>query len=340
MSLPKTYKAMVTLEAGKPFTLQEVPLQLPGPGQVLVKVLACGVCASDVSIISGHVGPIFPRVTGHELVGDVVALGEGVTRLTLGQRVGGPWHGGHDGTCRQCQRSQFQYCDNQKINGVSFDGGYAEYVLLRAEAVVRVPKEVDPAEISPFLCAGVTVFNGIRKLHVEQGRTVVVNGLGGLGHLAVQFAHKMGYEVIAVSSGDEKATFAKELGANHYINSKTADIVAEINKLGGADIVVQTAPSPEAISLLVKALAPGGKLLNLTLLGPVPVDTAVLVFKGASVHGWASGHAIDSEETIQFAVRHGIRCLVQRYPLEEAQKAIDDLIAGKPRFRNVLVMNQ
>ncbi|KAL7911680.1 GroES-like protein [Trichoderma velutinum] len=340
MSLPKTYKAMVTLEASAPFTQQERELKMPGPGQVLVKVLACGVCSSDVSVINGHVGPVFPRVTGHELVGDIVAVGENVTRLTVGQRVGGPWHGGHDGTCRQCQRSQFQYCDNQAVNGVSFDGGYAEYVLLRDEAAVRVPKEVDPAEIAPFLCAGVTVFNGIRKLHVEQGGNVVVNGLGGLGHLAVQFANKMGYEVIALSSGDDKATFAKELGAHHYINTKTSDAVAEILKLGGADIIVQTAPNPEMVSALVKAMAPGGKLLNLCLLGPVPIDTVSLVMKGSSVHGWASGHAIDSEETIQFAVRHGIRCLIQRYPLAEAQKAVDDLIAGKPRFRNVLVMDQ
>ncbi|KAM0265168.1 hypothetical protein ACHAQJ_000321 [Trichoderma viride] len=340
MSLPKTYKAMVTLEANKPFTLQEVPLRLPGPGQVLVKVLACGVCLSDVGVTSGHMGPIFPRVTGHELVGDVVAVGENVTRVTVGQRVGGPWHGGHDGTCRQCQRSQFQYCDNQAINGVSFDGGYAEYVLLRAEAAVRIPKEVDAAEIAPFLCAGVTVFNGIRKLHVEQGATVAVNGLGGLGHLAVQFANKMGYEVIALSSGDDKAAFAKELGAHHYINTKTSDAAAEITKLGGADIIVQTAPNPATISALVKALAPGGKLLNFCAVGPVPIDTATLVMKGASVHGWASGHASDSEDAIRFAVKHDIRCLIQRYPLVEAQKAVEDLIAGKPRFRNVLVMDQ
>ncbi|KAL6886238.1 GroES-like protein [Trichoderma longibrachiatum] len=340
MSLPKTYKAMVTLEANAPFTQQELPLQLPGPNQVLVKVLACGVCSSDVSIISGHVGPVFPRVTGHELVGDVVAVGDNVTRITVGQRVGGPWHGGHDGTCRQCQRAQFQYCANQAVNGVSFDGGYAEYVLLRAEAVVRVPKEVDAAEIAPLLCAGVTAFNGIRKLHVEQGGIVVVNGLGGLGHLAVQYANKMGYEVIALSSGDDKAGFAKDLGAHHYINTKASDAVAEILKLGGADIIVQTAPDVEMMSALVEALAPGGKLLNLCLIGPVPFDTTALVRKGASVHGWASGHAIDSEEAVHFAVRHGIRCMIQRYPLAEAQKAVDDLIAGKPRFRNVLVMDQ
>ncbi|KAL7924484.1 GroES-like protein [Trichoderma austrokoningii] len=340
MSLPKTYKAMVTLEAGQPFTLQELPLKLPEPGQILVKVLACGVCLSDVAIINGHAGAAFPRVTGHEIVGDVVAVGENVTRVSVGERVGGPWHGGHDGTCRACQHSQFQFCSNQKINGVSFDGGYAEYVLLRAEAAVRVPKGIDPAEVAPILCAGVTVFNGMRKLGVEQGGLVAVNGLGGLGHLAVQYASKMGYEVVAISSGDEKAALAKEFGASHYINASKTDAVAEILKLGGADIIVQTAPNPATISKLVGALATCGKLLNLCLVGEVPIDTAALVFKGASFHGWPSGHAADSEDAIRFAITHGVRCVVQRYPLEEAQRAVDDLIAGKPRFRNVLVMNQ
>ncbi|GFP57807.1 hypothetical protein ACSS6W_007345 [Trichoderma asperelloides] len=339
MSLPKTYKAMVTLEANKPFTLQELPLQLPEPGQILVKVLACGVCLSDVFIINGHMGTSFPRVTGHEIVGDVVAVGDNVTRVSVGERVGGPWHGGHDGTCRSCERSQYQFCKNQKINGVSFDGGYAEYVLLRAEAAVRVPKEIDAAEVAPFLCAGVTVFNGMRKLRVEQGGLVAVNGLGGLGHLAVQYANKMGYEVVAISSGDDKAALAKELGAHHYINAAGSDAVAEILKLGGADMIVQTAPNPHTISKLVKALGAGGKLLNLCVVGEVPVDTATLVSKGASVHGWPSGHASDSEDAIRFALTHGIRCMIQRYPLEEAQQAVDDLIAGKPRFRNVLVMN-
>ncbi|PTB39239.1 hypothetical protein M441DRAFT_59310 [Trichoderma asperellum CBS 433.97] len=339
MSLPKTYKAMVTLEANKPFTLQELPLKLPEPGQILVKVLACGVCLSDVFIINGHMGTAFPRVTGHEIVGDVVAVGDNVTRVSVGERVGGPWHGGHDGTCRSCERSQYQFCKNQKINGVSFDGGYAEYVLLRAEAAVRVPKEMDAAEVAPFLCAGVTVFNGMRKLRVEQGGLVAVNGLGGLGHLAVQYANKMGYEVVAISSGDDKAALAKELGAHHYINAKKSDAVAEILKLGGADMIVQTAPNPDTISKLVKSLGPGGKLLNLCVVGEVPVDTTTLVSKGASVHGWPSGHASDSEDAIRFALTHGIRCMIQRYPLEEAQQAVDDLIAGKPRFRNVLVMN-
>lgn len=337
-SLPKTYKAVVIDKANAAFDLRDVELKHPGKGQVLVKVLACGVCFSDVGVAGGHMGDVFPRVPGHEIVGEIVEVGTDVSNFSQGQRVGGPWHGGHDGSCRQCQRSQFQMCDNKAINGVSQDGGFAEYVLLRAEALVRIPKEVDPAEVAPLLCAGVTVFNGIRKMQVEQGAIVAVQGLGGLGHLAVQYANKMGYEVVVLSSGDDKAKFAKELGAHHYINSKSADVAKELMKLGGASIIVQTAPNPKTISPLVGGLAPGGKLLSLAPVGPVEIDTATLVMKGASVIGWPSGHALDSEEAIRFASTHGVKCMIEKFPLSDVQKAVDSLVAGKPRFRNVLVM--
>ncbi|UKZ74521.1 hypothetical protein TrVFT333_002191 [Trichoderma virens FT-333] len=290
-SLPATYQAVVLTEANAPFELHEVQLQHPGPGQVLVKVVACGVCFSDVALASGHMGNVFPRTPGHELVGDIVELGQNVTRFTIGERVGSPWHGGHDGSCRQCKRGQFQLCEQQTINGVTQDGGFAES--------------------RPLLCAGVTVFNGIRKLHVEQGAIVAVQGLGGLGHLAVQYANKMGYEVAVLSSGDDKAAFAKELGAHHYINTKKVDGPAELAKLGGASIIVQTAPNPGIIGRLVNGLAPGGKLLCLTPVGGVEFDTAALVSGARSVHGWPSGHAIDSEDAIRFAQVHGIKCMVE-----------------------------
>ncbi|KAL6413149.1 alcohol dehydrogenase [Ilyonectria robusta] len=337
-SLPKTYKAVVLQAANTPMTLVDVELKHPTKGEVLVKVLACGVCFSDVATASGHMGDVFPRVPGHEIVGDVVEVGEGVTRFKGGERVGGPWHGGHDGECRQCQRGQFQMCENAAINGVNRDGGFAEYVLLRAEAVVRVPKEIDPADAAPLLCAGVTVFNGIRKLGIEQGALVAVQGLGGLGHLAVQYANTMGYEVAVLSSGDEKSAFAKQLGAHHYINTKTSDASAELMKLGGASIIVQTAPNPKVMSPLVAGLAPGGKLLSLAPVGSVPIDTVALVMKGASIQGWPSGHALDSEEAIRFAMVHNVKCMIEKYPFAKVQDAVDSLIAGKPRFRNVLVM--
>jgi D-arabinose 1-dehydrogenase-like Zn-dependent alcohol dehydrogenase len=338
-SLPKTYKAVILPGPNSPFKLTDVELKSPPANQILVKVKACGVCFSDVAVAKGEFGPnVFPRVPGHEIVGDIVAVGSGVTQFKEGDRVGGPWHGGHDGHCRQCQRGQFQMCDNQDINSVTRDGGYAEYVTLRAEAVVRVPKDMDVAEVAPLLCAGVTVFNGIRKLHVEQGHLVAVQGLGGLGHLAVQYARHMGYEVAVLSSGDDKAAFAMELGAHHYINTKTTDAPAELLKLGGASIIVQTAPNPKAVSGLINGLAPGGHLLSLAPVGAVEFDTGVLLGKNASVTGWPSGHALDSEEAIRFANNHGIKCLVERFSLNDVQAAVDSLIAGKPRFRNVLIM--
>ena len=338
MSLPKTYKAAVLNKANDDWQLTDVELKHPSEGQVLVKVLACGVCFSDVATAGGHMGDIFPRVPGHEIVGDVVEVGAGVKSITTGQRVGGPWHGGHDQSCRACQHGQFQMCDNAAINGVTQDGGYAEYVLLRAEAVVRVPKELDPAEVAPLLCAGVTVFNSIRKQHVEQGALVAVQGLGGLGHLAVQYADKMGYEVAVISSGDDKAEFAKSLGAYHYINSKTQNPAKELQALGGAAMIVQTAPSPKAVSDLVAGLGPLGKMISLAPVGPVEVDSVHLIMKGASVNGYPSGHAIDSEEAIRFAQVHGVKCMVEKYPFKDVKAAVDSLIAGKPRFRNVLIM--
>jgi D-arabinose 1-dehydrogenase-like Zn-dependent alcohol dehydrogenase len=337
-SLPKTYKAAVLTGANSGFNLQDVELKHPGKGQVLVKVLACGVCYSDVTVSKGEFGDVFPRVTGHELVGDVVEVGDDVESFQVGARVGGPWHGGHDRTCRSCQRGSFLTCDNQAINGVSQDGGYAEYALLRAEAVVRVPRDMDPADAAPLLCAGVTVFNGIRKMHIEQGNLVAVQGLGGLGHLAVQYAHKMGYEVAVLSTGDDKADFAKQLGATHYINSKAKDAAEELTKLGGAALIVQTAPNPAVVGGLINGLQPHGKLLSLAPVGPVEFDTVTLIMKGASVHGWPAGHALDCEEALRFSQTHDVKCMISKFPLADVQKAVDDLIAGKPRFRNVLTM--
>ncbi|KAL7809970.1 GroES-like protein [Trichoderma gracile] len=337
-NLPKTYKAVVLTSPNTPFTIQDVPLKHPEAGQVLVKVIACGVCWSDMEVSKGNFGDVYPRTPGHEIVGDIVELGPDVKNLSVGQRVGGPWHGGHDGVCRECQRGDFQYCKNEAINGVSRDGGFAEYVLLRVEAVVRIPRDMDPAEAAPLLCAGVTVFNGIRKQRVEQGRLVAVQGLGGLGHLAIQFAGKMGYEVAALSHGADKEPFARQLGAHHFIDTSAADAAAELAKMGGASLIVQTAPNPKVVGALAEGLAPNGKILSLAPVGSVDVNTVTLIMKGASVQGWASGHALDSEEAIQFAMTHGVKCMIERYPFSEVQKAIESLEAGKPRFRNVLTM--
>ncbi|KAI1768136.1 alcohol dehydrogenase [Hypoxylon sp. FL1150] len=336
-SLPKTFKAAVLEKKDQPVVLKDVELKQPGPGQVLVKVLACGVCHTDLFEQGGFLGDVFPRIPGHEIVGEVVAIGSNVTRFKGGERVGGPWHGGHDSSCRQCARSQYQMCDNKQINGVTMDGGYAEYVLLREEAVVRVPADADPAETAPLLCAGVTVFNSMRKMHVEQGNTVAVQGVGGLGHLAIQYASKMGYHTVAISSGDSKKDFAIKLGAHAYIDTSKQDPVKSLQELGGAAMIVATAPNAKAISPLVGGLQSGGKLVVLAPVGPVEFDTGVLVNKGASVHGWPSGHALDSEEAIQFSKDHGVKCLIEKVPLADAVKAMENCSSGKVRFRGVLI---
>ncbi|KAI1153525.1 alcohol dehydrogenase [Nemania diffusa] len=337
-SLPKTFKGAVIPKVNATVEIQEFELKPPGPGQVLVKVIVCGVCHTDLFEATGAFGDVFPRIPGHEIVGDVVSVGEKVTKFSEGDRVGGPWHGGHDNSCRSCSRGQFQMCDNEQINGVHFDGGYAEYVLLREEAVVRVPKEMDPAQAAPLLCAGVTTFNAMRKQHVEQGNLVAVQGLGGLGHLAVQFASKMGYRTVALSSGGAKAAFARELGAHEYIDASKDDPVAALQALGGAAMIVATAPNPKAISPLIGGLQAGGKLIVLAPVGPVEFDTTAMIVKGASVSGWPSGHALDSEEAILFAQTHGIKCLVEKFPLAEAANAMEHCHSGKVRFRGVLTM--
>jgi len=338
-TLPKTYKAAVFEKANTPLVIKDVELKMPEAGQVLVKVLASGVCHSDAGVGAGLMGSQFPIVPGHEIIGNVAAVGEGVKKWKTGDRVGGPWHGGHDGTCRQCQRAQFQMCDNRAVNGVTKDGGYAEYVLLRSEAVVRVPTDVDPVEYAPILCAGITVFNSIRRLNILSGELIAVQGLGGLGHLAIQYASKMGFKVVALSSGEKKRDFAHKLGAHEYIDTSKGDPTAKLMEMGGAALIVATAPNPKAISPLTGGLQSGGRLLVLAPCGKIEVDTLHLVGKGASVSGWPSGHALDSEEAIAFTKLHNIRCMVEKFSLKDANTAIDHMMKGEVRFRGVIVMD-
>lgn len=338
MTLPKTYKAAVIESANSSFVIKDVELKQPTRGQVLVKVIAEGICASDAGVVAGEFGNSFPIVPGHELIGDVVAVGEGESRWKVGDRVGGAWHGGHDAVCKQCQRGQFQICQNGAVNGVSKDGGYGEYVILRTEAVVRVPTDVDPVEYAPILCAGITVFNSIRKLKITPGDLVAVQGLGGLGHLAVQYANKMGYRVAAISSGSSKKEFAGQLGAHTYIDASKEDVCAKLQELGGAALIVATAPNAKAIGPLTGGLEAGGKLLVLSPCGEIPVNTLHLIMKATGVVGYPSGHALDSEEAIAFTKLHGIKCMVEKYPLKDVQKAYEAMTSGKVRFRSVLVM--
>ncbi|KAH7310918.1 chaperonin 10-like protein [Stachybotrys elegans] len=338
-SLPKTYQALFFEKQDGDLILKQVDLQEPKPGYILVKVLASGICHSDNFVRQGRLGDVFPRVPGHEAVGDVVAVGEGVSRFKGGERVGAAWHGGHDGTCRSCQRGLFQTCSNGEVNGVSMDGGYGEYVLLRAEAAVRVPADANPAEVAPLLCAGVTVFNAMRNMRIMQGGLVAVQGLGGLGHLALQYASKMGYTTVALSTGSDKKEFASQLGAHHYIDTTKKDVSSALQKLGGADMIVCTAPNGKVVSPLVGGLAPFGKLVALAPLGPVEFDTVSMVINATSVHGWNSGHQQDTEDAIAFAHTHGVKCMIERFPMfTEYRAAFEKMTSGNVRFRAVMTL--
>jgi D-arabinose 1-dehydrogenase-like Zn-dependent alcohol dehydrogenase len=270
----------------------------------------------------------------------VVAVPDSEKTWKEGDRVGGPWHGGHDGTCKACKRGLFQMCKNETINGVMRDGGYAEYVLLRTEAVVSVPADVSPTEYCPLLCAGITVFNSLRKQGIAQGELIGVQGLGGLGHLALQYANKMGYRVAAISSSADKEEFARKLGAHEYIDGSKGDVGEQLQKLGGAACVIFTAPNAKLIQPLMGGLGPLGKLLILAAAGPAEINTAAMISKGNSIVAWPSGHALDSEEAIDFAMRHDVKCMVETFKFDDANEAMEHMLSGKVRFRAVLDFNK
>ncbi|KAL8979613.1 MAG: hypothetical protein Q9205_005100 [Flavoplaca limonia] len=310
-SLPKTYKAAIFKKANEKLTIEDVELKQPEQGEVLIKVLATGVCHSDVMAQTGAMGTPYPLIPGHEMIGTVVATGAGEKKWKVGDRVGGPWHGGHDD---------------------------AEYCILRSEATVSIPADVDAATFCPLLCAGVTVFNSMRQQHIPSGELVAVQGLGGLGHLAIQYASKMGYRVVALSSSGAKEQFAKDLGANHYIDGSKEDQAEALQKLGGASMIVSTSPSPDSIGLLVGGLGILGKLLILAPCGEVTVNTIPMIQKGLSVTSWPSGHAMDCEEAIAFARLHNVNCVIEKFPLEKANEAYEHMKDGKARFRAVITM--
>ncbi|KAF9891993.1 hypothetical protein FE257_002957 [Aspergillus nanangensis] len=338
MVLPQTFKQAVFKEAGGPLVIEEVSLTLPGPGEVLVKVEACGVCASDKFAQHNVMGGGFPIVPGHEIIGRVVAIGNEVSGWQIGDRIGGAWHGGHDGVCKACRKGWQQMCENQAVNGITKGGGYAEYCKIRAEAGVRVPDHVDAAKYSPILCAGVTVFNSIRHMNIPVGETVAIQGMGGLGHLAIQYANEFGYRVVAISRGSDKQAFARQLGAHEYINTNNEDASEALQKLGGASLIVTTAPKADHITPLIKGLGILGKLLILSVPGELAVNTSRMLRYGLSVQSWPSGHAADSEDAIAFTELRNVNCMVERFPLEEVNKAYAAMLDGSVRFRAVLTM--
>jgi len=326
--------------AGADFEIVEREIPEPGSGQVRIRVQACGVCHSDIlAKDGGWPGLVYPRVPGHEVAGVIDKAGPGVTQWTEGQRVGVGWHGGQDGTCHACRRGDFVNCANLKVTGLSYDGGYQEYMIAPAEAVARMPESLDPAEAAPLLCAGITTFNALRHSGALPSDLVAVQGIGGLGHLGIQFAQKFGYRVAAIGRGPENAALAKKLGASVYIDSVATNAAAELQKLGGARVILATAPSSKAMSSLVDGLGANGKMMVVgASTEPIEVTPFQLIFGNRSVQGWASGIPTDSEDTLRFAELTGVRPMIERYPLANVGDAYARMMSGKAEFRAVLTM--
>jgi D-arabinose 1-dehydrogenase-like Zn-dependent alcohol dehydrogenase len=335
-----TMKAAQVSAAGAELKIVELAIPDPGEGQVRIKVHACGVCHSDAIVVEGlRPGIPYPRVPGHEVAGVVDALGSGVTEWRKGQRVGVGWHGGHDGTCRECRRGDFKNCRNEQNPGISYDGGYQEYMLAPAEALVAIPDSFSDIDAAPMLCAGVATYNALRHSGALPGDLVAVQGIGGLGHLGIQFAHKFGYKVVAVGRGAEIEPLAKKLGADVYIDSKVMDPAEELQKLGGADVILATAPDSKAMTELIGGLGPNGKLLLIGVTSdPIEVTPAQLIRGGKTVQGWVGGTPADSDDTLRFAELCGVRAMIETYPLEQAAAAYARMMSGKAEFRVVLTM--
>jgi propanol-preferring alcohol dehydrogenase len=333
-------KMAQVLKAGGDFTIVEGAIPEPAAGQVRVKVEACGVCHSDVLVKEGlWPGIQFPRVPGHEIAGRIDAVGAGVTTWKQGQRVGVGWHGGHCFVCEPCRRGDFAMCLNRKITGIDFDGGYAEYMIARAEALAAIPDELPAEEAGPFMCAGVTVYNALRNSGARGGDTVAIHGVGGLGHLGVQYARRMGFHTIAINRGKDKESLAKELGAHHYIDSSGSNAADELQKLGGARVILATAPNAKAISEMVGGLGINGTLLVPAAPNdPLTVSVMPLISGRRSVAGWYSGTARDSQDTLEFSALSGVHPMIEKYSLEQAAEAYEQMHSGKARFRAVLLM--
>jgi D-arabinose 1-dehydrogenase-like Zn-dependent alcohol dehydrogenase len=325
---------------GGNFEIVERDIPQPNAGQVRIKVQACGVCHSDVLTKEGlWPGIQYPRIPGHEVAGIIDQVGDGVASWKLGQRVGVGWHGGHDGTCRECRRGDFNNCRNLQIPGISYDGGYQQYMLAPADALVAIPDTLNDAEAAPLLCAGITTYNSLRHSGALPGDLVAVQGIGGLGHLGIQFAQKFGYDVAAIGRGTEDAALAKRLGASVYIDSQATNAAQELQKLGGAKVILATAPSSKAMSELVDGLGPNGKLLVVgAAFDPIEVTPIQLISGNKSLHGWSTGTPADSEDTLHFAELTGVRPMIETYPLEKAAEAYARMMSGKAEFRVVLTM--
>jgi len=335
-------KAAQLSRAGGDWELVERVIPEPGVGQVRVKVEACGICHSDVLVKEGlWPGIQYPRVPGHEIAGRIDAVGDNVTAWSTGQRVGVGWHGGHCFVCEQCRRGDFAMCINRKVTGIDFDGGYAEYMIAPAPVLAAIPDEVPAEEAGPFMCAGVTVYNALRNSGARGGDVVAVHGIGGLGHLGVQYARQMGFQTVAINRGNDKEELARKFGAHHYIDATAMDVNAELQKLGGARVILATAPNAQAISGLVDGLAPSGKLLvPAAPAEPLTISMFSMIARRSSVAGWYSGTAKDSQDTLEFSALSSVHPMIEKYPLDRVSEAYEQMHSGRVRFRVVLVMSE
>src|SRR5215472_4577091 len=335
-----TMKAAQVFKPGADFKIVEREIPEPGAGHVRIKVQACGVCHSDVLTKEGAwPGIQYPRVPGHEVAGIIDELGAGVSEWKKGQRVGVGWHGSQDGTCLPCRRGEFRNCRNLKISGISYDGGYQQYMVAPVEALAAIPESLGAAEAAPLLCAGITTFNALRHSGALPGDLVAVLGIGGLGHLGIQFANKFGYKVAAIGRGSENAALAKKLGASVYIDSKAGNAAAELQKLGGAQVILATAPNSKAMSELIDGLAPNGRFVVVGISSdPIEVTPLQLIIGERGIQGSAAGIPADSEDTLRFAELAGVRPMIETFPLEKAAEAYAHMMSGKAQFRVVLTM--
>ncbi|HTS27065.1 MAG TPA: alcohol dehydrogenase [Bryobacteraceae bacterium] len=333
-------RAAQVSRANAPFEIVERDIPEPGPGSVRIKVQACGVCHSDSFTREGTYPLVsFPRVPGHEVIGIIDAVGPGVQRWKPGQRGGVGWHGGNCGYCNACRRGEFFACQTfTSITGITYDGGYAEYLVARAEAVASVPDELSSAEGAPLMCAGVTTFNCLRNAGARPGETVAVLGLGGLGHLAVQYADKSGYRTVAIARGKDKEALARQLGARHYIDNQSQDPSAELAKLGGAKVILATVTSGDAMAACLGGLATDGRLMIIGAASPMTVNPIQFLGGRVAMRGWYAGVSIDSEDTLDFSAMTGVRSMNESYPLDRVNEAYDRMMSGNARFRVVLTI--
>lgn len=326
--------------AGGPLEVVEREIPTPGKGEVRIRVEACGVCHSDVITKEGAFpGIAYPRAPGHEVAGRIDAVGSGVEPWAVGQRVGVGWHGGHCGYCDRCRRGDFKTCRNVRIAGISYDGGYAEYMIAPREALVLIPDALAAVDAAPLLCAGITTFNALRRSGAGAGDLVAVLGIGGLGHLGVQYAARMGFETVAIARGEDKKELALNLGAHRYIDSEAEDVAAALSARGGARVILATVTSAKAMSAAINGLGPDGKLLVVGVSAePIEVSPLQLISRRATIQGWPSGVPADSEDTLAFSALTSVAPMIETYPLERAPEAYDRMLSGKARFRVVLTM--